>query len=287
MAKKEKVYTIYCHTSPSGKKYVGRTSKSIDKRWREHISYSTLCEGGAIHGAIRKYGQDSFIHEILETINSPEVAVECEIKWVKALNTKVPNGYNLTSGGEGVFEPSDETREKLSKSKKGKPLHPNSRAALKFGPLSRIGTKTSEETKALMSAAAKGKPKSLEHREALSKAKKGKSNGPRSEETKRKISEAQLGEKNHNWKKGRPHTEEAKRKISESNKGKRLGIKLSDETCRAMSVSRKGKPLHPNSATAFEKARADNKGKKRSVETRQAMSKSKLGKKRGSYKPRK
>ena len=39
---------------------------------------------------------------------------EREIFWIAKLNTKVPNGYNLTDGGEGLVNPSDETRAKMS-----------------------------------------------------------------------------------------------------------------------------------------------------------------------------
>ena len=46
-----------------------------------------------------------------------------EKRIIKKYNSCVPNGYNLTTGGEGGFERSKETRIKISKSQTGEKNH--------------------------------------------------------------------------------------------------------------------------------------------------------------------
>jgi hypothetical protein len=70
---------------------------------------------------------------------------------------------NLTDGGEGQsgFIVSDKTKNKISKSKKGRKYNDEYKKKLS---LSHIGIKHSEETKKKMSEKRKGKPFSNEHR---------------------------------------------------------------------------------------------------------------------------
>jgi hypothetical protein len=71
----------------------------------------------------------------------------------------------------------------------------------------------SKETREKMSKAKKGKPLSEEHRKKISEAHKGKKRPPFTEEWKRKLSESHKGKK-HSYK-GVPFTPERKKKISE------------------------------------------------------------------------
>jgi group I intron endonuclease len=64
--------------------------------------------------AINKYGKQNFKKEIIQICSSLEELNEREIYWIKELNTKVPNGYNLTDGGEGLLNPSEEVRKNIS-----------------------------------------------------------------------------------------------------------------------------------------------------------------------------
>lgn len=89
----------------SGKIYIGQSSRS-DKNY--------FGSGMLIKKAIQKYGIKNFKKEILEHCNSKEQLNEKEIYWVKKLSSKIPNGYNLTDGGEGLLNPSKEIREKRS-----------------------------------------------------------------------------------------------------------------------------------------------------------------------------
>ena len=72
--------------------------------------------GVFIKRAIKKYGIENFKKEILEHCSSRKQLNEREIYWIQKLNSKVPNGYNITDDGEGFKgKHTDETKRKISK----------------------------------------------------------------------------------------------------------------------------------------------------------------------------
>lgn len=97
----------------NGKLYVGCTRVSIARRWAQHCSAARKGSSLAIHRAIRKYGVDNFKIEVLEVANTIELMLSAEIRWITSHNCIVPNGYNLTMGGEGVDFTVPAVREKL------------------------------------------------------------------------------------------------------------------------------------------------------------------------------
>jgi hypothetical protein len=101
---------------------------------------------------------------------------------------------NLTDGGDGLNNPSEEIKNKISNSKKGSvpwnvgiPHSDNTKEKMKVARTKQI---FSEETKIKMSKASLGKPKSPEHNKNVSIAKTGKKRRPFSEEWKQKMSES-------------------------------------------------------------------------------------------------
>ena len=46
-------YTVYMHISPSGKKYIGITGQSIERRWGNGTGYKNCI---SLNLAIKKYG---------------------------------------------------------------------------------------------------------------------------------------------------------------------------------------------------------------------------------------
>ena len=91
-------WSLYRHTSPSGKVYVGITS-NITKRWASKGYYYQL-SNTIFSRAIRKYGWDNFLHEVIAS-NLPEsTAKALEIEFI-ALYKKLGLSYNMTNGGEG------------------------------------------------------------------------------------------------------------------------------------------------------------------------------------------
>ena len=96
---------IYIHWCPASEKgYVGQTTQGYVKRWGLHLrgarSPKTPAYRGVFAKAIRKYGFDAFEHQVLATASSQLELDGLERLWIWALQTKVPNGYNLTTGGD-------------------------------------------------------------------------------------------------------------------------------------------------------------------------------------------
>jgi hypothetical protein len=101
----------------NGKSYIGKT-KSCNSN--EELQNSEYWGGGVfIERALKKYGKENAIRKVLIHFNKNEYNKH-ESLWIKKLNTKFPNGYNLTDGEDGVTNPSEESREKNRKSHIGK-----------------------------------------------------------------------------------------------------------------------------------------------------------------------
>ena len=105
---------IYCLTSPSGKKYIGQTTRDFEKRFEEHC---TRKECRILYNAIQKYGQYNFKKEILLECNNCFLD-KYEIKFINLYDTLYPNGYNIRTGGSNGLHCED-SKEKMRQSKLG------------------------------------------------------------------------------------------------------------------------------------------------------------------------
>jgi group I intron endonuclease len=92
---------LYCHTSPSGKHYVGVSSKGMNSRWAAHVRAAKAGSTLRFHHAIRKYGPEAFVHEVLERLTTSAGARRAEQLWIRELSS-FGRGYNATTGGEGL-----------------------------------------------------------------------------------------------------------------------------------------------------------------------------------------
>lgn len=95
----EKKWTLYRHTSPSGKVYIGITSKPVTYRWQNGKGYK-LCK--LFYRAIQKYGWDNIEHEVLFEGLSKQKAEQLEIAIIKHYKG-LQLSYNITDGGEGML----------------------------------------------------------------------------------------------------------------------------------------------------------------------------------------
>jgi group I intron endonuclease len=121
---------VYCITNVvNGKKYIGKTTSTIERRWYFHKRYAEKGSSTALHGAIRKYGKDGFELSILDVARSEEELSQKEVFHVARLETLVPGGYNLTIGGEGSsgYKATDSTKRKISIVRSSMPSRPISR----------------------------------------------------------------------------------------------------------------------------------------------------------------
>ena len=90
---------IYKISSPKGKVYIGRTN-NFDGRMAEHkCSALTKKANNSLYKAIRKYGWDNMIKEIICEVET-EKAQKLEEELIKAYDS-VRNGYNDTYVGGG------------------------------------------------------------------------------------------------------------------------------------------------------------------------------------------
>lgn len=142
---RDRLYTVYKHTSPSGKVYIGITSQSVERRWQSGVGYAN---NDYFTKAITKYGWKNFSHEILDTGLSIDDAEAKEKEYIQLFRSNDRSyGYNLSSGGEAHdgCKFSEESRKKMSDSHIG---HTYVMA---------------EDHKKAISLALKGKKKSEEH----------------------------------------------------------------------------------------------------------------------------
>ncbi len=209
---------------------------------------------------------------------------------------------NFTDGGQGTYnyifsedhrskiskgllalnlKRSDETKNKISQSNKGRPRtkewidkfkesrknYSHTKETVEKILNSRKGYKHSEETKEKIRLAHIGKPKhkwSKEQIERLSKSMKGR---VVSSETRLKLSKVNIGKK---------HTDETRKKMVDawSSRGP-----MSDETKLKIGIANKGKKRPPISEETRNKLRISHLGKTFSKETREKISIGNLGKK--------
>ena len=155
-----KKWILYRHTSPSGKVYIGITSRDrASKRWGHGHGY-TGCR--IFYNAILKYGWDNIKHEVLFTNLEESRAKRLEIELIRHYKL-LGISYNITDGGDGYlgYSPSKETRAKMRAAKIGKPLSNSHKEKLSKSRMGRIGTMRgkhhSVETKLKISLSRKGK----------------------------------------------------------------------------------------------------------------------------------
>lgn len=161
-------YLITCATS--GRGYIGITSRGLKRRWTEHLYDSRKRHTKmAISRAIAKHGAGNFqIEAICSARSWPDICA-AEALLIVQHGTRTPSGYNSSDGGEGAFgvKKSADSVERSAAKHRGKPCHPNTRAAAVRFHL--------------------GRPKSVEHCARISAARMGKA---RDKKTKAKISAA-------------------------------------------------------------------------------------------------
>jgi len=225
----------------NGKVYIGKTKNTLESRKCEHIKKSKNPKL-YFHSALKKYGNDNFVWEVIYECNNNAELNAAEIKFISEYASN-KCGYNLTTGGDGgyIFSPNvlshigEQT--KLRNYKFGNPFK---------------GKTHSEETKKIISekmkewnktnnSPFKGKTHSEETKKIISEKMKEwnkTNNSPmvgkkHSEESKTLMKNARVGwhKSNINGFKGKKHSEETKKQISENTKGRispNKDTKLSD-----------------------------------------------------------
>lgn len=257
---------VYILTSPSGKSYVGQTTRDPTTRIHQH-----MVQDGCrlIHRALKKYGIDNFDVDWIVVPDTELDDYECLI--IEKLDTLSPSGYNLMTGGGANRNMSKESREKMSASHKERlkdPVErmklseyalkvwndPDKRAGLVDGNRERMQNPVTREK---ISQALKGRPLKPETRQKMSVARKGRvptgeTLAKISEASKKRFEDPTAREHMREISTGRTHSDETRAKISESNKTRfedpterqrirqaLLGRTLPEETRRKISEAHK------------------------------------------------
>ena len=171
--------------------YIGETKrKDVIWRWNQHKQTIEINKGcPALRDAVKKYGIDNFEFSVL-IICFDDERFKYEIEYIKKYNSVVPNGYNITNGGEGGgFQGKTHTEEVKNIIK--------NKLKQKYIDNPELKEQMSERNKIVMS-----------NPEVREKIKNGILN---SEKWKKVIEDKRIG----NYKQIK-HTEEIKNKISES-----------------------------------------------------------------------
>lgn len=196
-------YSVYKHTAPNGKIYIGITSQQPTKRWGNGFNYHNQ---KYFYSAIEKYGWSNIKHEVLFSALTKE---DAELKEIELISLYKSNnreyGYNIDNGGKSKGRCSEETKKLISATQKGRI---QTQATIQKRIKSRKGYRHSAETISKISSSNKGKKISFEQIETIRTCRTG---TKLSEDTKTKISD---GVKK-SW------TKQRKQKMSEISKGRK------------------------------------------------------------------
>lgn len=115
-------WSVYRHISPSGKVYIGITSKDPKRRWNYGHGYNHCI---LFKNAILKYGWNNIKHEVVFANLTETRAKDLEVKLIRHYKN-LGISYNITDGGDGhlgcSWTPSESTRELWSKQRIGRTL---------------------------------------------------------------------------------------------------------------------------------------------------------------------
>jgi group I intron endonuclease len=141
----------------TGKSYIGK-SKNYKKRFMIHLKHAAGKINRRLYDSINYHGVESFELILLEDLGecSRELANEREIHWILKIDSLMPNGYNMTSGGDGgdtLYSWDDESKRLLWKEQAAK----------------RTGIKWTEDRKINLSNSTKGRVISDNQRLSISK----------------------------------------------------------------------------------------------------------------------
>lgn len=212
-------HTLYRTTNlVNGKIYVGVHST-------DNPDDGYLGSGTALKRALKKYGKNSFLKEVIFVFDDRSAAYLKEREIVDDAFVRNLGTYNLTRTATGR-EQTEETKQAISRKTQGRGR----------------GIKLTLEHRMAISAGNKGKIKSDETRLKLSIAHSGKTHQPMSAETKMKISATTKGTNNPMHKKG-GHSEESKKKMSVS---ARMREQITCPYCRKSGSNNAMKQWHFN-----------------------------------------
>lgn len=150
-------------------RYVGQSSVGMK---RAEVLHSAKCKSWQM--SLRSQN----LREEVEIIEETEDLNDAEMFWIAYFRMIGADLTNLTAGGEGLKNCSEETRRKLRDCKLGTKLSEDHKRKIRLATEGKHTQKFSEEYRLKLSAAKKGRKLSANHRAAISAAAIGKKRGP-------------------------------------------------------------------------------------------------------------
>jgi group I intron endonuclease len=149
-------YIYQIRNIESNKCYIGQSrQKNEQDRWSQHKhnAFKRKSSRIAIYDAMRSYGIEKFEYTIICRVENDIELNDVERQYIRERNTQVPNGYNITPGGDHNPH-SEETKRKIGEKSKGRQT--------------RLGHKCTEEQKKRIGDASRGRKFSDETKQHLS-----------------------------------------------------------------------------------------------------------------------
>jgi len=105
----------------NGMCYVGMTRGNLERRKNAHFSAANS-KGfkSCFTEALEEYGSIYFEWEVLDLYDDELEMMKGERFWIEKLNSVYPNGYNKETGGAFGYSMHEDSKRKISESKKGK-----------------------------------------------------------------------------------------------------------------------------------------------------------------------
>lgn len=226
------IYAL-CDPDTEDVRYIGKAN-DVAGRLKSHLNEkSTTRKARWIQSLKRKGLKPSTV--VLEEVSS-DMWEDAEIRWIAHYRSLGCDLCNHTDGGDGLNNPTEDTRRKIGAWQRAEWDDPVKRER-------RMSIMQSPERRAKISAAHTGKKKSAQHVANLPQNQAGRKLSPEHAEKSRLA----LREHGYRHPKGIPMTDEVKTKISEALRGNShtLGRVMPDAEKQQRSDALKGKPKTP------------------------------------------
>lgn len=132
-------YTVYKHTSPDGRVYIGATRQNPERRWDKGRGYKN---SPYFPAAIREFGWDAFAHEIIASGLTEKEAELLEVELIRKYRaTDRRYGFNADNGGIAGAKHSSETKTKIGNANRERVWREESKQKLRAYKLAHPTTK--------------------------------------------------------------------------------------------------------------------------------------------------
>lgn len=95
----------------NGKVYIGQTIRTLEQRKWQHLDAAKNGCKTHFYNAIRKYGEENFVFEIIDEASSVSELNELERYYIAKFDT-IKNGYNMVDGGNNNVMFLDDVKQK-------------------------------------------------------------------------------------------------------------------------------------------------------------------------------